>query len=238
MDYDALALSSSPSSLRKQKPARRHEPRLRLPGTDLLTTLNGVDEDHVERKRLHAQLNHHFLLNALNGARALLRQDADQSWEMMTRLAEYLRYLLSSTDTCEVMLIDEVNSVRRYLDFEKIRYKDDLQCVFDLDPGADHVLVPPLLLQPLVENAVRYGMSTSALPLRLRVSSAVHNQRLRLEVANTGCWVPPGHGRAARVGIGLYNVRRRLKCHYPHHHRLVIYEQEGWVHAVIEATLG
>lgn len=235
MDYDALALPSSMSALRKQKPAHRLDPCLRLPGNDLLATLQVVDEGRVEQKRLHAQINHHFLLNALNGARALLRKDADQSWEMMTKLAEYLRYVLTSTDTREVMLAEEVDSVRRYLDFEKMRYKDDLQCTFSLDPRANHVLIPPLLIQPLVENAVRYGMGTGALPLRLQVSSVCRDQKLRLEVANTGCWVPPG--QAETTGIGLYNVRRRLKSHYLHRHRLVIFEQEGWVHAIIEITL-
>ncbi|MDX1546044.1 MAG: histidine kinase, partial [Rhodothermales bacterium] len=191
----------------------------------------------AQLKMLRYQLNPHFLFNALNAIRALVLSDAARSRQLVTALAEYLRYSLRTANDLEVSLQEEVTSVQSYLEIEKIRFEEDLDVAVEVQPGAADCRVPGVLLQPLVENAVKYGMATSPMPLRLRILGTIGGGRLHLEVANTGRWQPPEQTQGTSTGIGLRNLRQRLQRFYPGRHRFAVSEEAGWVRAVIDIDL-
>jgi hypothetical protein len=192
----------------------------------------------AELQMLRYQLNPHFLFNSLNSAGALIREDPRRAERMLGELSEFLRYSLTRAKTPEVTLRDELEAVRNYLAIEQIRFEDKLAVSFQVSPAAEEFRVPSLLIHPLVENAVKYGMQTSSLPLQLSVAAQAGNGHLRLEVSNTGHWVDSSMNGAAPggrgPGIGLQNVRQRLEQAFPRRHRFEVFERDGRVHAVLE----
>jgi hypothetical protein len=192
----------------------------------------------AELQMLRYQLNPHFLFNSLNSLSALIREDPRRAERMLNGLSEFLRYSLAGAKTPDAPLRGEIEAARNYLEIEKIRYEDKLTVKFDIEPSADDFCVPSLLIHPLVENALKYGMRTSALPLEIEVTARGGGASLRLEVANTGAWVErssdgaPANGLGA--GIGLENIRRRLEQAFPRRHRFDVFEQDGRVRAVVE----
>lgn len=122
--------------------------------------------------------------------------------------------------------------VRSYLAIEAVRFEEKLQVRFEVQEGAETCLVPAFLLQPLVDNAVKYGMASGMLPLQLLVRAQVQEGTLHLEVSNTGQWAPTG---CAGTGTGLRNVRARLAELYGERARLTHRAAEGRVH--VEVTL-
>ncbi len=131
---------------------------------------------------------------------------------MIARLSDLLRASLAGDAADEVSLDEELALVDLYLDIEKVRFADRLEVHSDVDPEARRALVPQLILQPLVENAVRHGISRSSSAGRIDLVARRHGEALRLEVSDDG----PGLGEAAapREGIGLSNVRGRLSALY------------------------
>jgi two-component system, LytTR family, sensor kinase len=192
----------------------------------------------AELRMLRYQLNPHFLFNSLNSLSALIREDPLRAEMMLSRLSEFLRYSLAGAKTPDAPLRDELEAARNYLDIEKIRYEEKLAVKFDIEPSAEDFRVPSLLIHPLVENALKYGMRTSALPLEIAVMARGGEGSLRLEVTNTGAWVEHSSDRAQTngkgVGIGLENIQRRLEQAFPGHHRFDVFEQNGLVRAVVE----
>jgi hypothetical protein len=190
---------------------------------------------HSRIQMLRYQLNPHFLFNALNSARALIDEDERNARDMMTELSEFLRYSLVTKDETDIPLRDEVDALRHYFAVEKKRYEDKLQVTFDIGPGAEDYPVIPFLLHPLVENAVKYGMKTSRMPLTIRIAGRVDNGRLAIDVSNTGTWIAPqAEGHPAGTGTGLSNVRKRLETLFPGRHRFSFESEEGSVHVRIE----
>jgi two-component system, LytTR family, sensor kinase len=192
----------------------------------------------AELRMLRYQLNPHFLFNSLNSVSALIREDPPRAERMLNELSEFLRYSLAGAKVSDAPLRDELEAVRSYLDIEKIRYEDKLAVKFDVEPSAEDFRVPSLLIHPLVENALKYGMQTSALPLEIVVTARGGDGSLRLEVANTGAWVELSsngsktNGRGA--GIGLENIRQRLEQAFPQRHHFDVFEQGGRVRAVLQ----
>jgi len=188
---------------------------------------------------LRYQLNPHFLFNALNSIRALIEVDAGGARNMVTALAEFLRYSLLNASASSVALREEMEAIRNYLAIEKIRFGNRLEAVFDIAPAAETYQLPSFLLHPLIENALKYGMQTSASPLKIGLAAQVRNGTLHLEVSNTGSWVSPSENgndipSANGIGIGLQNVRQRLQQLFPGKSRFEIRASEGWVRAIIE----
>ncbi len=192
----------------------------------------------AQLQMLRYQLNPHFLFNALNAIRALVLSDAARSRQVVTALSEYLRYSLRTANDLEVSLKEELTSLRSYLDIEKIRFEEDLEVCFEIEPEASGCMVLSVLLQPLVENAIKYGMQTSSMPLRIRLLGTIRDHQLHLEVANTGRWLTTDKAEGRSTGIGLRNLQQRLDQFYPARHGFAVTEQNGWVKATIDIDLG
>jgi LytS/YehU family sensor histidine kinase len=118
---------------------------------------------------------------------------------------------------------------------ETVRFKEDLDVGIEASAAARRCPVPILILQPLIDNAIKYGMETTAKPLRLRVRASVEGERLRLEVANTGRWVDLGTGHSRRqTRVGLENLRKRLELLYPGRHTFEMTATDDWVIGTID----
>ena len=185
---------------------------------------------------LRYQVNPHFLFNALNSVRALIDEDKKNAKGMITELSEFLRYSLVTRDHMEVTLQHELEAVQLYLSIEKKRFEDKLDVTFEIDQHAREYPILSFLIHPLVENAIKYGMKTSAMPLRIRIQASSTDATLRVVVSNTGTWLEAtdsertSHG----TGTGLENIRARLENAYPQKYRLETREHDGWVHAMLE----
>ena len=159
-----------------------------------------------ELRQLQDQMNPHFLFNALNAVAA--SKDDPEAVESVTRdLADYLRFTLGEARTFEP-LSRELQALEKYLAVQQVRFGDNLVCRFSCDRAAHAVIVPPMLIQPILENALHYGAQTSSMPLRVSVTAKVADGWLEVVVANTGRWVPPDKTRSPSTGIRT--LRKRL----------------------------
>jgi two-component system sensor histidine kinase AlgZ len=163
-------------------------------------------ETKARLAELQSRIRPHFLFNTLNTALALVRLDPARAEGVLEDLAELFRVAISDSGD-SVSLAEEVELARRYLAIEQIRFGERLQVTWDLDPGAAAARMPPLLLQPLVENAVRHGVEPALAGGSIRVRTRVKHGRAVVSIANTMPERPslPGHG------IALKNVRERLR---------------------------
>lgn len=163
--------------------------------------------------RLHAlesQLRPHFLFNTLNAIAGLVRgRRNDEAVTMVAGLADLLRYSLDRAERQRVPLAEELDMVERYLGIELARFPDRLRFRIEADTDARRALVPSLILQPLVENAVRHGIAMSAAPGAITLDARRVDDRLQLRLSNSGTLDP-----ARGDGIGLRNTRERLRTLY------------------------
>jgi signal transduction histidine kinase len=164
---------------------------------------------HSQLQRLKMQLQPHFLFNALNAISTLIETDPEGADRMLSQLASLLRESLRGDAPHEVSLREELSFLDRYLEIEKTRFADRLQVSFEIDPDILDARVPSLLLQPLVENAIRHGVSRRAGGGRVDVRAWRENGSLRLEVRDDGPGFPETVFESA--GIGLVNTRARLE---------------------------
>ena len=168
-----------------------------------------------ELKALRAQINPHFLFNALNAIASLIHTDPGRADEAVEQLAEVFRYTLRRSDSEWAPLDQELTFARAYLDVEQARFGQRLTCTIDSDHGAPVPLIPSMLLQTLLENAVKHGVSQARGPGRIEVVVRTSADQVRLEVRNTG---PAENARGLPVrdgeGFGLHSVRERLKGHF------------------------
>jgi len=174
------------------------------------------------------QINPHFLFNTLNSIRALIEENEKNAKEMITELSEFLRYSLVSSQYTDVPLSEEIEAIRHYFAIEKKRYEDKLVVEIEVEPLAEDYPVLSFLIHPLVENAIRYGMRSSPMPLRISVKASVVNDRLTVEVCNTGKWLEPipDKNHDQQNGKILENVRQRLENAFPNNHRFTIEESK------------
>ena len=161
---------------------------------------------------LQMQLNPHFLFNTLHAISSLMHKDVEAADRMITRLSDLLRYALEHTDAREVPLRQELDFLRRYLEIEQTRFGDRLAVRMNIEPDALEALVPNLLLQPLVENAIRHGLEPRAGPGRIELRARCEDGRLKVEVRDNGKGL--SDGRAPEEGVGLSNTRARLQQLY------------------------
>jgi len=181
---------------------------------------------------LRYQLNPHFLFNALNSIRASIDEDKSRAKQMITQLAEFLRYSLLNESAKKIPLHDELEAVRNYLAIEKIRFESKLEVDFDIQPAAEDFEVPCFLLNPLVENAIKHGLRSGPQPLVVRIGARLENGKFSLEVANSGSLKEDLNSNGTK--IGLKNVRQRLEALFPKTSSFELSEKDGFVLARIE----
>ncbi len=170
---------------------------------------------------LRYQLNPHFLFNTLNSISTLvLLKQTDRANAMLSRLSSFLRYTLINEPTALVPLHQEIETLKLYLEIEKMRFEDRLRCKFEIDPAVENVRLPSLLLQPLVENAIKYAVTPKEEGAEICVSAQPAGENVRIIVSDTG----PGLNQAPSrpnlsTGVGLVNIRDRLSQAFGERHR-------------------
>lgn len=165
---------------------------------------------------LKMQLQPHFLFNTLNAISALIHQDVELADRMIARLGDLLRTTLDSANQQEVPFRQELDFIQPYLEIEKARLGARLSVEMDIDPAVMDARVPNLLLQPLVENAIRHGVAATPGPGTIRIQASRENGFLRLAIRDSG----PGMQATPATGIGLANTRARLERLYGADQRL------------------
>ena len=170
----------------------------------------------AQLQALKMQLHPHFLFNALHSISALVHSDPDAADKMIARLGDFLRLTLDSAAAQEVSLRQELEFLNCYLDIERTRFRDRLTTQIEADPQVLDCVVPNLILQPIVENAIRHGVSQRAAHGHVEVRASRAGQALRLEVRDNGRGLPEGAeaSRAKQGGVGLANTRARLQQLY------------------------
>lgn len=160
---------------------------------------------------LQMQLNPHFLFNTLNSVSTLMRKDVQKADQVMVKLSDIIRAALQAPEKRMVSLSQEIEFLRQYLDIEKIRFGDRLNVCFEVSAEFNEVQIPYLILQPLVENAIRYAIEPYARTGAIQIRALREPEALILEVRDTG---PGFNHRQWRPGIGLKNCQERLKQHF------------------------
>ena len=166
---------------------------------------------------LRNQMQPHFLFNALTAVMAV--SDDKEKVETLTQsLADYLRFSLSKSDEDYAPLDEELNALENYLHVEKVRFGANLVCQIDANQETRSLKTPKHLVQPLLENAIKYGQQTSPMPLSILIQAQLADGALHITVENTGSWVEPSpatsRGKDNGIGIGISNLRRRLHLTY------------------------
>jgi len=177
-------------------------------------------EKHLAEAKLEAlqmQLNPHFLFNTLHGISALMHKDVETADRILSRLSDLLRRTLENTGTQEVPLKQELDFLERYLEIERTRFGDRLTVRMYIDPDTLEAQVPNLVLQPLVENAIRHGIEPHAKPGIIELRAQRKNGMLQLQVQDNGAGLPGG--QPIEEGIGLSNTRARLQQLYGSAHQ-------------------
>ncbi|MDB5721719.1 MAG: sensor histidine kinase [Alphaproteobacteria bacterium] len=170
---------------------------------------------------LRYQLNPHFLFNTLNSISTLvLLKQTDQANAMLSRLSSFLRYTLVNEPTAQVTVAQEVETLKLYLEIEKMRFEERLRPSFEIDPAASRARLPSLLLQPLVEYAIKYAVTPQEEGADIAVTAQRFGDRIRFVVADTGPGAEDHWVRAQEsTGVGLANIRDRLSQAYGADHR-------------------
>jgi two-component system LytT family sensor kinase len=162
---------------------------------------------------LNAQLNPHFLFNTLHAVSSLVERDPRGVRRMIARLSELLRYTLDGGTDQEVVLSQEISFLERYLEIMQIRFQGQLEIDIDVEDDARDALVPSLILQPLVENAVKHGVDKISAAGRIAITGRRELDRLVLTVSDNGPG-PAKIGKLDDAGVGLANIRQRLEQLY------------------------
>ncbi|NJN51237.1 MAG: histidine kinase [Gammaproteobacteria bacterium] len=176
----------------------------------------------AQLKMLRYQLNPHFLFNTLNAISTLtLERDTPRANAMVTKLSSFLRYSLDSDPMQKVTMEQELHALSLYLDIEKVRFGERLTLVVDVEDLARQGLIPSLLLQPLVENAIKYAIARNEQGGIITIDARVRGDRLCVSVKDDGPGIPGlTDGNISERGVGLRNTRDRLQEIYGHHQRL------------------
>lgn len=185
----------------------------------------------AELRALEAQVNPHFLFNCLNSIRGMIVEDAVQAQDMVTRLSNILRYSLQRERNHTVPLETELEIVSDYLALESIRFEDRLCIRLEVSDETRQMKIPAMLLQTLVENAIKHGVEQVSEDGVLFIGAALDGERLRIEVENTGSL---GSSSPNSTQIGLANARERLRILYADRASLTL---RASVHGKVKATL-
>ena len=176
----------------------------------------------AQLQALKMQLHPHFLFNTFNTISSLMHRNVDAADGVLARLGDLLRYSLHNVGVQEVTLREELDFLQRYLEIEQTRFEDRLRVKISVDPDVLDFMVPNLILQPLVENAVRYAVATRASGGCIEITAKEVLGQLRLSVVDDGPGLPQGYDLPANEGIGLRTSRERLQQLYGDEQRFTL----------------
>ena len=194
-----------------------------------------------ELRTLKSQLNPHFMFNAMNSIRALIEEDPESAKVAITKLSNILRYSLQMERVERVPLEDEIETVRNYLDLERMRFEDRLKYKLDIDRSSEKVEIPPMMIQTLVENGIKHGVSKRTqggeIKLKSKVHSTANGSKLKIEIRNSG------HLSEEQLknsnGFGVSNTKHRLNLLFGEHANFSIKNENGeTVLAEVEIPIG
>ena len=182
-----------------------------------------MNEMHLNQ--LKSQLNPHFIFNALNSMRALVDEEPSKAKIAITQLSNILRNSLITDKKKVVSFGDELNTVKDYLALEGIRFEERLKVAYDIDPASDGFEIPPMMVQTLVENAIKHGVSNLMRGGLIEISSRVENSVLNLKIRNSGQLINGKRKPNSRSGVGLVNTKQRLRLIYGENASFRIYNE-------------
>jgi two-component system, LytTR family, sensor kinase len=185
----------------------------------------------AELRALEAQINPHFLFNCLNSIRGLVVEDPQKAQDMITRFAALLRYNLNRDRQHTVPFSEEAEIVADYLALESVRFEGRLRVQVTVDPEAQTIQVPPMILQALVENALKHGIARRPEGGDVQIQASASNGKLVLQVTNSG---ELGPARPSDTQLGLKNIRERLHLLYGDRASLSLQNGSGTVVAKVE----
>ncbi|MCW1922618.1 histidine kinase [Luteolibacter arcticus] len=189
-----------------------------------------LDSSHAmaRARALQAQLQPHFLFNTLNGIAMLTRKDPERAEEMITSLSELLRIALDGERQAEIPLREELHFIDRYLDLQRMRFGERLKVEREISRDTLGLLVPALLVQPLVENAIHHGIEPRGAGGSVRISTTVEGEMLTILIEDDGVGLGHSSGSSGSgSGIGLASIRERLAALYPGRHAFRSEEPPG-----------
>jgi len=175
-----------------------------------------------ELNSLKAQLNPHFMFNSMNSIRALVDEDPQKAKQAVTQLANILRNSLLMNKSKEITIEEEISLVKDYLDLEKIRYEERLSFELSIDPKTLHLLVPPLIIQGQVENAIKHGISKLPAGGKISISSNLSDSTLSFSIINSGKL----NTEKSITGLGFNNSLQRLQLMYGKNAEITISEHK------------
>ena len=183
---------------------------------------------------LRYQLNPHFLFNTLNSISTLvLLKQTERANAMLARLSSFLRYTLVNEPTAKVTLAQEIETLKLYLEIEKMRFEDRLRPHFRIESDTIGARLPSLLLQPLIENAIKYAVTASEVGADIWITATREGQAVRIEVADNGSADGTDIAANPSTGVGLPNIRDRLSQAYGGSHRFETRQNERGGYSVI-----
>jgi len=182
--------------------------------------------NEAQLQMLRYQINPHFLFNALNTIRSMVEEDKEVARRMITELANFFRYSLSHNGTTDT-LENEVNAIKNYLEIQKIRFEEKLIIEYDIDERLYSMKIPFFIILPLVENAIKFGLQTSKIPLNIKISAKTNHQ-LVIQVCNTGSLVQNTQNSDC-TKTGIENTKKRLALYFPKSHSFNLFEEDNWV---------
>lgn len=168
------------------------------------------------------QLQPHFLFNTLHSVSALIHKDPVSADRMIARLGDFLRLTLENAGTQEVSLQEELEFLKCYLEIERVRFRERLTVQMNIEPQTLNARLPNLILQPIVENAIKHGIAPRTKPGRIEIEARRFNGILHVQITDNGPGLPAngGSGRIVKGGVGLANTEARLQQLYGSDHRL------------------
>ncbi|HEY8459684.1 MAG TPA: histidine kinase, partial [Blastocatellia bacterium] len=169
----------------------------------------------------------HFLFNALNTISAFVEKDPRGARRMIEHLGDLLRFSLEHAEDQETTLAAELAALDHYLAIQRVRFEDHLQLRMEIAPDALPAATPSLILQPLVENAIRHSVAQQTTPVCVTILAAREDGHLRLQVSDDGPGLPAGWRWDTHAGVGLINTKQRLEQLYPAAHQLTVSNAEG-----------
>jgi LytS/YehU family sensor histidine kinase len=182
-----------------------------------------------ELRTLKSQLNPHFMFNAMNSIRALIEEDPESAKVAITKLSNILRYSLQMERMERVPLEDEIETVKNYLDLERIRFEDRLNYKLDVDKATEKIEIPPMMIQTLVENGIKHGVSKQTrggeIKLTSKVLSTENGSKLKIEIRNSGHFSEEQLKNSS--GFGVSNTKHRLNLLFGENANFSIKNENG-----------